>query len=180
MWCPKCKSEYREGIDECPVCKVPLTESLEPAPDGTDTGPQEPVLLMAFQDREELGLAAGLLDAAGIPYLTREPGGGEIMRITTGSNLTGTELYVDPRHLRPALHLLRQIQGDEEEAGDFDEAALNAAIDEFTAEYPDETQEKNDPATPEGYRIALIFLAIFGVSVLLAVLIPVLRSLAMP
>lgn len=177
MWCPKCKSEYREGITECPACKVPLAETLETA----ETEQQrEPVLLMAFQDREELALAMGLLDAAGIPYLTREPGGGEVLRITTGSNMMGTEVYVDPRHLRPALQLLRQAVGDEETAGDFDEDALNEAIDEFEAEYPDETREKDAPETPEGYRIALIFLAVFGGAALLAILIPLLRSLALP
>lgn len=25
-WCPKCKSEYREGIKECADCKIPLVE----------------------------------------------------------------------------------------------------------------------------------------------------------
>lgn len=28
-WCPKCKSEYREGITECADCKVALVEELE-------------------------------------------------------------------------------------------------------------------------------------------------------
>lgn len=28
-WCPKCNMEYREGITECPDCKVDLVESLE-------------------------------------------------------------------------------------------------------------------------------------------------------
>ncbi len=29
-WCPKCKSEYREGITECADCKVPLVDELPP------------------------------------------------------------------------------------------------------------------------------------------------------
>lgn len=29
-WCPKCKSEYREGITECADCKVPLMDELPP------------------------------------------------------------------------------------------------------------------------------------------------------
>ncbi len=28
-WCPVCKNEYREGIEFCAECKVPLVESLE-------------------------------------------------------------------------------------------------------------------------------------------------------
>jgi hypothetical protein len=28
MWCPKCKSEYIEGIIECPECEVPLVYEL--------------------------------------------------------------------------------------------------------------------------------------------------------
>lgn len=179
MWCPKCKSEFREGITECPTCKVPLVETLEEAE--VEAEQPKPVLLVSFQDREELGLATGLLDSAGIPYLLREPGSGEVLRVVTGANMMGTEIYVDPRHLGPARYVLRQMEGeDDEPAGDFDEDALNEAIDEFAAEYPEETEEKSDPANPEGYRIALIFLAIFGGAALLAILFPLLRSLALP
>ena len=29
-WCPKCKSEYREGIVKCADCKIDLVEELPP------------------------------------------------------------------------------------------------------------------------------------------------------
>jgi len=168
MWCPKCKSEYREGFTACPVCQVPLVETLETAADETP----KPVFLMRVQDPRELSQAQALLDGAGIPYFLREPGGGELLRITTGANLYGSELYVDPGDLRAALHLLRAF--DPDGAAPFDEEELNRVVEEF--EVPAETEE-SEPATPEGYRIALIFLAIFGSLAALAILIPLLRSL---
>ncbi len=175
MWCPKCKSEFREGFTECPACKVPLVESLEEAEKPAEA--VEPVLLMSFQDRNELELAAGVLDRAGIPYLLKEPGSGEYLRIVTGQNMFGTELYVDPRVQRTALRLLRRY--DQEEAAEFDDDALNAAIDEFESEYPDEAKPEEAASGSEGYQTLLIFLAVFGLIALAAVAIPFLRSLAL-
>ncbi len=175
MWCPKCKSEFREGFTECPECKVPLVETLEEA---EAEKPVEPVLLMSFQDQNEMRLAAGILDRAGIPYLLKEPGSGEYLRLVTGQNMFGTELYVDPRVQRAALRLLRRHDQEEGETpAEFDEDALNAAIDEFETEYPDEAGDAGSGS--EGYRTLLIFLAIFGLAALAAFVIPFLRSLAM-
>lgn len=52
-WCPVCKSEYREGIEFCADCKVPLAESLEEEvqePEETD------ILEEEVQELEEIDI----------------------------------------------------------------------------------------------------------------------------
>ncbi|MBO4396394.1 MAG: hypothetical protein J5819_08625 [Eubacterium sp.] len=49
-WCPKCKNEYREGVDVCPDCDVPLVDEL---PEEEDVAAEpKPVVLMRASDRE--------------------------------------------------------------------------------------------------------------------------------
>lgn len=45
MYCPKCKSEFREGFFECSDCLVPLVKKLpseEPKPIVDESPPEEP------------------------------------------------------------------------------------------------------------------------------------------
>ena len=32
-FCPQCRGEYMDWVRECPDCKVPLVEKLEPKPE---------------------------------------------------------------------------------------------------------------------------------------------------
>lgn len=172
MWCPKCRSEYREGINVCPVCQVHLVETLPAEADEPEL-PREPELLMVFSDQTELAMAQEVLERSGIPYLLKELGSGEYLRIVTGANMFGTGLYVDRHYTHRALRLLRQFDHAADEP--FPEEDLEAAVDAFSLENPEEAAAHADdrPASPEGYRMVWIFLAIFAA----LALIPLIRSL---
>lgn len=163
MECPKCGTQYSAGMETCPICRAPL-----PNPEME----LEPVFLLRFEDQRELAMAREILNRANIPSLWREVNGGRYVRALCGDHHDGTDLYVDRRYTHRALRLLRQFDHETEEP--FDEGALNDAIDEYMAENPEEMEPSDDEAaSPEGYRMVWIFLAIFAA----LALVPLIRSL---
>ena len=69
MFCPKCKTEYIEGITHCADCKIPLVQWLpgeersneESAAVDNDLFP-----IMTFQANEEALIAKGFLESNGV------------------------------------------------------------------------------------------------------------------
>jgi protein-S-isoprenylcysteine O-methyltransferase Ste14 len=71
MYCPECRSEYREGFFECAECLVPLVASLspeepEPIPEYVDL--EE---VMTSFDTGEIAMARSILDYHQISYLVQ-------------------------------------------------------------------------------------------------------------
>jgi hypothetical protein len=70
MYCPQCRTEYREGFTECSDCHVPLLAGTLP-PEAPD--PFDPkiglVEVVETQDSIQLAMVKGLLEDAGIPFL---------------------------------------------------------------------------------------------------------------
>lgn len=154
MKCPHCQATLDDGFTgRCPACGRAV---------------EEPVYLMSFGDRMELDLALGILEEAGVPYLLKEPGSGEYLRLVTGENMFGTDLYVPPHFTHRALRLLRRFDHAADEP--FDEGTLEAAVDAYEQDYGPEPQD-DGPVTPEGYRMVFVFLAIFAVLAVVAIMI---------
>ena len=68
MWCPACKAEYQEGIQECAECRIPLvaeppSQAIAEAGDDVDTWK----LAEEFIDEIQAQLAEGLLAENEIP-----------------------------------------------------------------------------------------------------------------
>ncbi len=65
LFCPKCKSEYREGFTTCSDCNVSLVSELPPESDPDFVEYQEVLSTNSPSDR---ALISSILDAEGITY----------------------------------------------------------------------------------------------------------------
>ena len=69
MFCPSCRGEYREGIERCPECDVPLVAMLEEP----EAGEPEAKLVKVFQTGEAaiIPVVESVLGGAGIEFLAK-------------------------------------------------------------------------------------------------------------
>ena len=74
MWCPSCRTEYREGISRCADCRTELVGALPPPPtpprEAPITGPFSPdddVVELMTTTAAEAEVTAAHLRSAGIP-----------------------------------------------------------------------------------------------------------------
>ncbi|HEV8580399.1 MAG TPA: DUF2007 domain-containing protein [Thermoanaerobaculia bacterium] len=112
MFCPECRSEYREGFVECADCRVPLVESL-----AAEATFQEInlVTVLASADPAVLALAESLLAEAEIPYLNQ----GEPLQNVFAGTVGPVLLQVPEEHAEAALELLAELESTgEEDAAD--------------------------------------------------------------
>jgi hypothetical protein len=71
MYCPECKSEYREGIARCVECDVPLVAELEQELEADSEEGEKKELISIFEDSDSALLSdvVARVEAAGVPYL---------------------------------------------------------------------------------------------------------------
>lgn len=117
MFCPKCRSEYRDGFTRCENCDVALVAKLGPPAEEGDPSHRELVTVFETGDPGLLALAHSILDEAEIPYLTLGEGVQDLFgvgRLGTGfSILTGpVQLQVDRGQEADARQLLDGLEED--------------------------------------------------------------------
>ncbi len=107
MFCPKCKSEYKEGILICPECNVELVENLPE--DEVEYMPDKFKLLYTFYDPVSANLAKGLLVENGIAVkledisFTVEP-------VFVSSDMTRLKLWVKEDDFDKAEKILKETE----------------------------------------------------------------------
>ena len=123
MYCPKCKSEYREGFFECANCHISLVEHLskEPESEESEIPKIENVeLVTAFKSGSviRIAIAKSILYGADINYFAK----GEIIQNIFGAGTIGTgystlvgpiQIQVEKSQLEEAKDLLFDLIQDE-------------------------------------------------------------------
>lgn len=126
MYCPECRSEYREGFSRCADCEVALVETLPPL----ETTPHPDlhlVTVLEVGDPSLLAVAESLLQEQGIPYSKSNEQLQDLFamgRLGAGFNpITGPILLQVPEeHAETALQILEDLEtGDSEESWESEE-----------------------------------------------------------
>ncbi len=99
MFCPKCRTEYKEGITVCADCGTPLVEKLPPEmPEAAEL-----VTVLSTGDLSSVALAKSILEEAQIPYIAK--GEYPLEQLAVGP----VEIQVDRRDRAQARELLEGL-----------------------------------------------------------------------
>ena len=96
MFCPQCRSEYREGFTRCESCDVPLVAVLPP--EAGDPSHRDLVTVFETGDPGLLAMAHSILDESEIPYLTQGEGVQDLFGL--GRLGTGFSILTGPVHIQ--------------------------------------------------------------------------------
>lgn len=92
----------------------------------THPGVKNVKLLTTVYDNGSFAIIRSLLDGENIPYITKDRGAGEVVKILTGMPLFGTDIYVPEDCYDFAVEL---ITANEEFCGEEDDDGLSIDMD---------------------------------------------------
>lgn len=133
MYCPECRSEYREGFSRCADCEVALVETLPPL-ESIPHPDLHLVTILEAGDPSLIAVAESLLQEEGIPYTKSNEQLQDLFalgRLGAGFNpvVGPIRLQVPEEHAEAALQILEDLKSAESEepwgAGDSDEPVLS-------------------------------------------------------
>ncbi len=114
-YCPACRTEYREGIEECPDCGEALVESLPPEPQPV-WDPTEWVTVEELGDEVEARIIEGYLLENDVPVRIISRRDREFA--TAVGELSTVEVQVPADDLERAIAALEEADAAEEPAGE--------------------------------------------------------------
>ena len=101
MFCPKCKSEYREGFNFCADCQIALIEELS---NEEFDGYEEFISIAATTNISVIPIAKSILDYAEIKYFIK----GNMLQSVPGINNI-MEIQVPVEDVQNAKDLLKDL-----------------------------------------------------------------------
>ena len=103
MFCPKCKTKYREGFLKCADCGVDLVGALSPK-SIDDFGDEEFVEVFSTYQQGDIAFIKSVLDGEGITYFFQ--GENSIMLIAAGAY---ARLMVKAEDAQRAREILQEL-----------------------------------------------------------------------
>ena len=153
-WCPKCKSEYREGFTECAACHVPLVDDL---PEEEDIQPQEavqdgqedrlpqienPIAVYVAERRIDAEMVRDMLGDSGIIAAMRQVMTQQSSAVSGRRARYGGEVVVDAADTARARVLIDEMK-QALEAEELDDNELARLAEEQAMEMPEQPVEDN-------------------------------------
>ena len=165
-WCPKCRTEYREGFTHCADCGAELVDELpELVVEMPAAADLEPVLLTTITGEQEFQRFSQLLHLNRIPFYSLDKDTGDYMRIYMGFSVYGQDVYVRRRDFAVASQLLANLEGE------YTDEEMERAYDAFLSTPQEQPSELDDDPDAEpvssGYGLLKVFGIFFGALILL-------------
>jgi hypothetical protein len=104
-WCPKCKSEYREGFETCTDCGANLVDRLKPE---ASSGEDKEVYLATVSDEMEAKIIESLLGSYDILVMEKHRGFGGYANLVLGKSMSGIDIYVPASKLEEAQEIISE------------------------------------------------------------------------
>lgn len=106
-WCPKCKTEYREGFNICSDCNIELVPELpQDSDENANTINYKEAFLISVANDMEAKVIEALLSSHDIPVLRKYKGAGGYLQVYMGATIFGIDLFVSSRELETAKEIL--------------------------------------------------------------------------
>ena len=115
-FCPKCKSEYRDGFTKCSDCGSDLIEIVnEPELSNTNHNnvhSVREVFLLNILDTVEWSYITSLLQEANIPFRSIYEYTGQYLQILHGRNFLGRNIYVRESDYLQAIKIVKSYKSE--------------------------------------------------------------------
>ena len=113
-YCPKCHSEFQDGVQTCPDCGYALTRETPPASEPPQSAREnKPLMHIATASNQFIAdLWAAILEDNGIHCLVRRPDLSIAFQISP-LNLSH-DIYVLASQAESAIEILESIEGQDE------------------------------------------------------------------